>query len=347
MSNVEARFDALSREADDAALASLEELHGTPATVRTTVEMENARTIISRNQSPDIPFDQSINAYRGCEHGCSYCFARPTHAYLGLSPGLDFETRLFAKPNAPELLARELRKRNYTPSVIALGTNTDPYQPIERKLLITRGILETLEAFDHPVAITTKGALVTRDIDILSRMAAKGLARVFLSVTTLDPELSRKLEPRASSPTSRLEGIRKLAEAGIPTGVLVAPVIPALTDYDLEQILKRAAEAGATSAAHIMIRLPLEVRDIFIEWLDQHYPGRKDHVLSIIRSMRDGKLNNTEFGERMRGSGIHADMIGQRFRLACQRLGLNRERPALRTDLFRRPPEPGPQGSLF
>lgn len=347
LTSSESRFEAWSREADDGALSELEELHGARAAPKTTLVLEDARTIITRNQSPDVPFDQSINAYRGCEHGCSYCFARPTHAYLGLSPGLDFETRLFAKPNAAQLLARELGRKSYVPSVIAIGTNTDPYQPVERKLCITREILATLERFQHPVAITTKSALVTRDIDILERMAAKGLARVFMSVTTLDADIARNMEPRASTPTRRLEAIRKLADAGIPTGVIFAPVIPALTDYELENILKAASQAGASSAAYVLLRLPLEVRDIFAEWLEQHYPGRKKHVLSVIENMRDGNLYDAQFGTRMRGTGIFAELISQRFRLACQKFGLNAERPPLRTDLFRRPGEDSGQGVLF
>ncbi|WP_019450738.1 PA0069 family radical SAM protein [Cupriavidus sp. BIS7] len=347
LSNAESRFDSLSREADAAILTDLEALHGEQSPPKTTVAIEPAKSIISRNQSPDVPFDQSINAYRGCEHGCSYCFARPTHAYLGLSPGLDFETKLFAKPNAAELLERELRRKTYKPSVIALGTNTDPYQPIERKFQLTREILEVLERFNHPVAITTKSFLVTRDIDILARMAVKGLARVFVSVTTLDADLARKMEPRASTPMRRIEAIRMLAEAGVPAGVLVAPVIPALNEYDLENILKACREAGATSAGFVMLRLPLEVHDIFVEWLGEHFPGRKQHVLSIIEDMRDGKHNDAEFTRRMRGTGIFAELVRKRFDLACRRLGLNQERHALRTDLFQVPADDGPQGSLF
>jgi len=332
---------------DDEALAAILELEGERPGPKTTVALEDAKSIISRNQSPDVPFDQSINAYRGCEHGCSYCFARPTHAYLGLSPGLDFETKLIAKPNAAELLEKELSKPKYSPSVIALGTNTDPYQPIEREHQLTRKILEVLEAFHHPVAITTKSHLVTRDIDILSRMAEKGLARVYLSITTLDAELARKMEPRASTPPKRVEAIRMLAAAGIPTGVLAAPMIPALNDYEMENILTASANAGATAAAYVLLRLPLEVHDIFIEWLEQHYPGRKNHVLSIIESMRDGKHYDAEFGRRMRGTGIFSELMTKRFELACKRLGLNQERRKLRTDLFRVPVKPSPQRSLF
>ncbi|WP_454720467.1 MULTISPECIES: PA0069 family radical SAM protein [Cupriavidus] len=347
LSNSESRFDGWSREVDDDGLAAVLEAHGEAAPPKTIVVLEEAKSIIARNQSPDVPFDQSINVYRGCEHGCSYCFARPTHAYLGLSPGLDFETRLFAKPNAAELLRRELSKPRYVPSVIALGTNTDPYQPIEREHGLTRAILEVLEAFNHPVAITTKSALVTRDADILARMAAKDLARVYLSIATLDADIARRLEPRANTPAKRMEGVRRLAAQGIPTGVLVAPVIPALTDFDIEHVLETAAEAGAGSAGYVMLRLPLEVRDIFVEWLEQHYPGRRRHVMSLIEQIRDGKHNHAAFGQRMRGTGIFAELVGKRFEQACRRFGLNQQRRPLRTDLFRVPRAPSPQQSLF
>ncbi|VVE04844.1 DNA repair photolyase [Pandoraea communis] len=347
LSNIESRFDNWNRAPDDDGLAAILALEGERPAPKTTVAFEDAKSIISRNQSPDLPFNQSINAYRGCEHGCSYCFARPTHAYLGLSPGLDFETKLIAKPNAAALLEKELSKRTYIPSVIALGTNTDPYQPIEREHQLTRRILEVLEAFNHPVAITTKSHLVTRDIDILSRMAEKGLARVYLSVTTLDAELARKMEPRASTPSRRVDAIRLLTAAGIPAGVLAAPMIPALNDHELENILSATANAGASAAAYVLLRLPLEVHDIFIEWLEQHYPGRKNHVLSIIESMRDGKHYDAEFGRRMRGTGIFSELIAKRFELACKRLGLNQERSKLRTDLFQVPIKPSAQGSLF
>ncbi|WP_420992851.1 PA0069 family radical SAM protein [Cupriavidus sp. 30B13] len=347
LSNVESRFDGWSREPDDDGLAAVLEAHGEPPQPKTIVVLEEAKSIITRNQSPDIPFDQSINVYRGCEHGCSYCFARPTHAYLGLSPGLDFETQLFAKPNAAELLRRELGRKSYVPSVIALGTNTDPYQPIEREHGLTRAILEVLEEFNHPVAITTKSSLVTRDADILARMAAKDLARVYISITTLDADIARRLEPRANTPAKRMEGVRRLAGQGIPTGVMVAPVIPALTDFDIERVLEAAAEAGAGSAGYVMLRLPLEVRDIFVEWLEQHYPGRRRHVMSLIEQIRDGKHNHSEFGQRMRGTGIFAELVGKRFEQACRRFGLNQQRRPLRADLFRVPPKPSAQQSLF
>lgn len=348
LSNVESRFDSWSREADEEGLASANEAHGERPPPKTTVTLEQAKSIISRNESPDVPFDQSINVYRGCEHGCSYCFARPTHAYLGLSPGLDFETQLFAKPNAAELLRRELSKKSYVPSVIALGTNTDPYQPIEREYRLTRSILEVLAEFNHPVAITTKSALVTRDADILAPMAENGLARVYISIATLDADVARRLEPRANTPAKRLEGIKRLAEQGIPTGVLVAPVIPALTDFDIENVLKTASEAGAESAAYVMLRLPLEVRDIFVQWLEQHYPSRRRHVMSLIEQIREGRHNDSEFGQRMRGTGIFAELTRRRFEHACRRLGLNQNKRPLRVDLFRRAlAEPSPQKTLF
>ncbi|WP_020201005.1 PA0069 family radical SAM protein [Cupriavidus sp. WS] len=347
LSNVESRFDGWSREPDDDDLAAVLEAHGELPPRKTIVVLEAAKSIITRNQSPDIPFDQSINVYRGCEHGCSYCFARPTHAYLGLSPGLDFETQLFAKPNAAELLRRELSKKHYVPSVIALGTNTDPYQPIEREHRLTRAILEVLEEFNHPVAITTKSSLVTRDADILARMAAKGLARVYVSIGTLDADIARRLEPRANTPARRMEGVRRLAGQGIPTGVIVAPIIPALTDFDIERVLETAAGAGAGAAGYVMLRLPLEVRDLFVEWLEQHYPGRRRHVMSLIEQIRDGKHNQSEFGQRMRGTGIFAELVGKRFAQACRRFGLNQQRPPLRADLFRVPEPLSAQQSLF
>ncbi|AQV93203.1 DNA repair photolyase [Cupriavidus necator] len=337
LTNIESRFDAWSREPDEDGIEATRQAHEPEAAPRTLVAFERSRTIVSRNESPDVPFDQSINPYRGCEHGCSYCFARPTHAYLGLSPGLDFETKLFAKTNAAELLRKELSRKSYSPSVIALGTNTDPYQPIEREQRLTRSILEVLNEFQHPVAITTKSALVTRDIDILAQMAEKGLARVYLSINTLDSEIARKLEPRANTPAKRMEAIRRLSSQGIPTGVLVAPVIPALTDFDVEHVLQTAAEAGAESAAYVMLRLPLEVHDIFIAWLQQHYPGRRRHVLSLIEQAREGKHNDSVFGRRMRGTGIFADLLAQRFKIACRRFGLNQDRRILRTDLFEVP----------
>jgi DNA repair photolyase len=305
--------------------------------LRTTVTPDASRTVIARNQSPDIPFDRSINPYRGCEHGCVYCYARPTHAYLGLSSGLDFETRLFAKPDAPSLLRRELASPGYRPAMIALGTNTDPYQPIERSLRITRGILEVLAACGHPVGIVTKSALIQRDIDILAPMAERGLASAYVSVTTLDRGLARRMEPRAATPERRLDTIRALAGAGIPTGVMLAPVIPALTDHEIEQILEAAAGAGAAFAGHVMLRLPHEIKDLFAEWLQAHVPDRTKHVLSLVRQMRGGALNDPSFGRRMTGSGPYAMMIQRRFRLACERLGLNKRNWRADTSLFRPP----------
>jgi DNA repair photolyase len=315
---------------------------------RTQTTMERAVTIITRNTSPDIPFDRSINPYRGCEHGCSYCFARPSHAYLGLSPGLDFESRLYAKPNAAELLERELAAPTYQPKEIALGANTDPYQPIERQYRITRQILEVLARVDHPVTIVTKSALVTRDIDILAPMAAKGLVRVAISVTTLDGALARAMEPRAPTPKRRLEALRQLAEAGIPTAVLMAPIIPAINEHEMEKLLEAAAEAGVRDAGYVLLRLPLELRELFREWLLTHYPGKLRHVFSIIQSTRGGADYSAKFGERQVGTGVFAELIAKRFRLAATRLGLKkRSGGKLRTDLFRPPVLPGGQMSLF
>ena len=284
--------------------------------------------------SPDISFDRSINPYRGCEHGCVYCFARPTHSYMGLSPGLDFESKLFAKPDAAKLLDKELSKEGYQPRTIAIGTNTDPYQPIEKQWRIMREILEVLDARNHPVGIVTKSALVTRDIDILSRMAERGLAKVALSVTTLDRMLARTMEPRASTPTKRLEAIRQLSDAGIPASVMVAPIMPGLTDQEIERILDAGRAAGARDAGYVLLRLPLEVSPIFKDWLLRHYPDRYRHVMSLMRSMRDGKDYDSEWGKRMSGTGPYAWQIGRRFEIAARRLGFNPKRTSLRTDLF-------------
>jgi DNA repair photolyase len=328
--NPSGRFEPVSRHVFDDGWNSLEEL----PPFKTEVQVEKPRTIITRNESPDISFDRSINPYRGCEHGCVYCFARPTHSFMGLSPGLDFESKLFAKPDAARLLDKELSKEGYQPRTIAIGTNTDPYQPIEKQYRIMREILEVLEARGHPVGIVTKSALVTRDIDILSRMAERGLAKVALSVTTLDRMLARTMEPRASTPTKRLEAIRQLSDAGIPTSVMVAPIIPGLTDQEMERILDSARAAGAREAGYVVLRLPLEVSPIFKDWLLRHYPDRYRHVMSLIRSMRDGKDYDAEWGKRMKGSGPYAWQIGRRFEIAARRLGLNVERRALRTDQF-------------
>jgi DNA repair photolyase len=345
-SNRSSRFDAWDRQADDdfADHALRDEL---PPNPRTCVTEESARTIISRNQSPDIPFDQSVNPYQGCEHGCVYCYARPTHAYLGLSPGLDFETRLYAKTNAAQLLAKELSKPGYVPSLIALGANTDPYQPIERRLEITRSILRMLSDFNHPVTITTKSALVERDIDLLKPMAAKGLARVLVSIATLDHELARRMEPRAGAPARRLQTVRTLAETGIPVGVLVAPVVLGLTDHDLERILAASASAGADSAGYVMLRLPLEVRDLFVEWLEAHHPLRAKHVMSLVQQVREGQDNDPGFGTRMRGTGQFAELIKQRFEIACRRLKLNAADSTLDTSLFAVPSQTIRQLDLF
>jgi DNA repair photolyase len=314
---------------------------------QTEVQEEKPRTIITRNESPDISFDRSVNPYRGCEHGCIYCFARPSHAYLGLSAGLDFEAKLFAKPDAARLLEREISRPGYEPKTIAIGTNTDPYQPIEKKWRVTREILEVLEAASHPVAIVTKSALVTRDIDILERMAARGLAKVALSITTLDRKLARTMEPRAATPTKRLEAMRDLNAAGIPTSVMVAPIIPGLTDHEVERILDAARGQGALEAGYVMLRLPLEVSPLFKDWLLRHYPDRYRHVIALVRSMRDGKDYDAEWGKRMRGTGPYAWSIGRRFELAAKRLGMNTTRRTLRADLFVSPMKGGTQLNLF
>ncbi len=313
----------------------------------TQVTAERAKTIITRNDSPDISFDRSINPYRGCEHGCSYCFARPTHAYMGLSPGLDFEQKLFVKTGAAAMLEKELSAQGYEPQTIAIGTNTDPYQPVERHHRSMRSILEVLARCNHPVGIVTKSSLVTRDIDLLAPMAEKGLVKVALSITTLDAKVARALEPRAARPDMRIETIRALSSAGIPVSVMVAPIIPAITDHEIETILTRAHEAGAREAGYILLRLPLEVADIFKGWLHDYFPDRCEHVMSLVRGSRGGKNYDSTFGVRMTGSGPYAWMIGRRFQIAAQRLGYSRERMKLRTDLYQRPVQPGEQLSLF
>ena len=337
------RFERHSRHAEWDGWDMAEDL----PVIRTQISDERPRSLITYNRSPDLPFDRSINPYRGCEHGCIYCFARPTHAYLGLSPGLDFETRLVARPDAPDVLARELRSKRYSVATLAIGTNTDPYQPVERSREIMRGCLEVLRAFRHPVAIVTKGTLVERDIDILSDMAADGLARVGISVTTLDRVLSRKMEPRAPAPKRRLATIRRLTEAGIPVRLMVSPVVPALTDPELEDILEAGAEAGADAASWIMLRLPLEVSPLWQEWLAEHYPGRAARIMARLREMHGGKDYDARWGRRMRGEGPYADIIARRFVVAARRLGLDRKTPALRCDLFRAPPRAGDQLDLF
>ncbi len=318
-----------------------------PATVPTTVTVDATRTVIARNDSPDVGFDRSINPYRGCEHGCVYCYARPTHAWLGLSPGVDFETRLFAKPDAASLLRQELARPSYRCEPIAMGTNTDPYQPVERERRITRAILKVLSDCNHPVTIVTKSALIERDIDILAPMAEKGLCTAALSVTTLERTVARSMEPRASAPARRLAAIRSLAEAGIPVRVMVAPVVPGITDHEMEDILEAARDAGASLASCIVLRLPGEVKDLFCDWLDAHYPARRNKVLNTIRSLREGKLNTAEWGERMVGKGAFGKALDLRFALAVRRLGLKREGRALRTDLFAKPARDGRQMTLF
>jgi len=330
------RFDALAHDADGDWLDTAAVIDD-PTRLRTTVSIESPRSIITRNTSPDLPFDRSVNAYRGCEHGCIYCFARPTHAYLGLSPGLDFETRLTAKPTAPALLRAELSKRGYAPRPLAMGTNTDPYQPIEADWRITRGLLEVLLEFGHPVTITTKSDRVTADLDLLTKLAAQNLVAVAISVTSLDRTLSRSIEPRAPTPARRIAAVRTLADAGIPAFVSVSPVIPAITDHEIEAILAAAAAAGAHAAFTRPIRLPHEVAPLFRAWLDAHYPDRAARVLHLIQSMRDGRDNDPEFGTRMAGKGPYAAMLRQRFNLACTRLGLDQRRLALATDRFRVP----------
>ena len=303
---------------------------------------DSTRKIITRNDSPDISFDRSINPYRGCEHGCVYCYARPSHAYLGLSPGLDFETKLLMKPHAPELLERELSAPNYVPKIIALGSNTDPYQPIERRYQITRRILEVLERAGNPVGIVTKSALVLRDLDILARMAKRDLVKVAISVTTLDTKLARVMEPRASTPPRRLDALRQLVKAGVPTSTLVAPVIPAINDAELERILEAVAEAGVRNAGYVLLRLPHELRDLFREWLTENFPDRVEHVFKLVRDTRGGKDNDSAFGKRMTGSGPIAWMIGRRFEVACERLGFNLTSVKTTTEHFR-PPRPAAQ----
>jgi DNA repair photolyase len=343
-SNASGRFERETRVLVDDGWTKEDE---TPPPLKTEVLRDSSRTIITRNASPDISFDRSINPYKGCEHGCVYCFARPTHAYLGLSPGADFESRIFAKPNAAELLARELAHPGYVPRVMAMGTNTDPYQPLERSLKITRSILEVLRDFRHPVGIVTKSPLILRDLDILGPMAEMGLARAALSVTTLDRKLARAMEPRAGTPARRLEAIAGLTRAGIPTAVMFAPVIPALNDDEMESVLEAAVKAGATSAGYVLLRLPLEIKDLFREWLEEKTPNKAKHVISLIKQMRGGKEYDSQWHTRMKGTGPYAEMIGRRFQMAVKRLGLNGERRPLATNLFRRPPKSGDQLKLL
>jgi DNA repair photolyase len=349
VSNTSGRFETETRVTRDEDFAfddgwgGAEEAAPTP----TTVQLDTSRTVLARNTSPDIPFDRSINPYRGCEHGCFYCFARPTHAFLGLSPGLDFETHLFAKPDAGALLAATLRKPSYKCRMIAIGTNTDPYQPIEERYGITRDIPRVLSAFNHPVGILTKGARATRDLNLLADLASRGLAHVMLSVTTLDHHLARKMEPRASTPQRRLDATRLLSSAGIPTGVMVAPVIPGLTDHEIVPILEAAAEAGAKTAGYVMLRMPLEIKDLARQWLTENVPDRASKVIAQMQDSRGGKDYDAAFGARTRGTGPFADLIALRFKKATRRFGLDSKLAPLRTDLFHRPEAPSPQLSLI
>jgi DNA repair photolyase len=343
LSNQSGRYEPIARIAFDDGWQSLEEL----PPFATTVSVDATRKIITRNESPDISFDRSINPYRGCEHGCVYCFARPTHAYLGLSPGLDFESKLFVKPDAPALLEKELSAPNYQVRTIAIGTNTDPYQPIERRYQVMRGILEVLERAGHPVGIVTKSALILRDLDILTRLAERNLVKVAISVTTLDTKLARTMEPRAATPGRRLEALRQMSAAGIPTSVMVAPVIPAINDADIERILDAAAMAGVKGAGYVLLRLPLEVRDLFVEWLKANYPDRAEHVMKLVRDMRGGKDYDSTWGARMKGTGPYAWTIGRRFEIACERLGLNKHKVPLSTEHFHSPKPRTEQLSLF
>jgi len=343
-SNQTGRFEAFKRFGFDDGWARDDD--DLPA-LKTHVTAEIARSIIARNTSPDISFDRSINPYRGCEHGCSYCYARPSHAYLGLSAGLDFESRLFAKTNAVELLRKELGAKGYEPATIALGANTDPYQPIERQYRLTREILKVLNETSHPVGIVTKSALVTRDIDILKPMAERGLVKVALSITTLDHKLSRQMEPRASTPGKRLQALELLSAAGIPTVVMTAPIIPAINDMEIEKLLGAAQAAGAREAGYVLLRLPHELRNLFTEWLEREFPDRAKHVMNLVRDIRGGRENDPRFGSRMTGRGPYAWQIGRRFKLACRRLGLNKSKLKLRADLFERPIQAGEQLSLL
>lgn len=342
-SNVVSRYDRLSRHSEDDGWDAQEPL----PTLRTEVSLERPRTLISYNRSPDLPFDRSINPYRGCEHGCVYCFARPSHAYLGLSPGLDFETRLIARPDAPEVLRADLAKRSYRVAPIAIGTNTDPYQPIEAEHGIMRACLEVLERCGHPVAIVTKGALIERDIDILGRMARRGLVRVGVSVTTLDADIARRMEPRVPSPARRIAVIARLSAAGIPVRIMASPMVPALTDPELEAILAAGKDAGARTASWIMLRLPREVSPLWQEWLAQHYPDRAGRVMARLREMHGGREYDAAWGKRMRGEGPYAQMIAARFKVAIKRLGLRESAPPMRTDLFCPPPVDSAQLQLI
>lgn len=343
LTNRVARFERLSRHRAPDGWESAED----QPVLRTEVSLERPRSIIAYNRSPDLPFDRAINPYRGCEHGCVYCFARPSHAYLGLSPGLDFETRLVARPEAPEVLQAELARPSYRVAPIAIGTNTDPYQPIEQDYQIMRQCLSVLETCGHPVAIVTKGTLIERDLDILGRMAQRGLARVGISVTTLDPKLSRLMEPRAPAPARRLQMIERLVAAGVPVRIMASPIVPALTDTELEAILAAGKAAGAESASWIMLRLPREVSALVQEWLHSNFPDRADRIMSRLREMHGGKDYDARWGRRMRGEGAYAEMIAKRFEVAMKRLGLRETAAPMLCDLFVPPRPPSAQLDLF
>ena len=343
-SNATGRYESLTREAFDDGWTELDEA---PKKLRTVLHLERARRIITTNDSPDIGFDQSINPYRGCEHGCIYCYARPAHAYVGFSPGLDFESQLFFKPDAARLLEKELSRKGYQCKPIHIGGNTDPYQPIERDLRITRQVIEVLDRFNHPFSIITKNALIVRDLDLMASMAERNLVRAAVSVTTLDRRLARAMEPRAATPERRLDAVRRLSEAGVPCTVGVAPIIPGLNDHEIESILERAAEAGAAGAHFTVLRLPLEIKDLFREWLQNERPDRASRVMSLVRQMRGGKDYDPQWNSRMSGQGPIADLIAARFRVARNRLGLNRERLSLDVGRFRVPQGPGGQMDLF
>ncbi len=340
ISNPEGRFESTRAQVVDDGWGTIDE---PLPPLETTVQPEPARSIIARNRSPDIPFDQSINPYRGCEHGCIYCYARPSHAYVNLSPGLDFETRLFYKQDAAALLERELATPSYKCSPITIGANTDPYQPIEREYRVTRAVLEVLARHRHPCSIITKSAMVERDLDLLAPMAKDGLVQVFVSVTTLSNELKRTLEPRTASPAARLRAIRKLSEADVPVGVMVAPVIPVLTDFELERILEACAEAGARAAGYVLLRLPHEVKDLFREWLETNEPLRAKHVMSRLHAMRDGRDYDSRWRIRQRGQGEYAELLRKRFELACVRFGLNRGPRFTHNRSLFTPPASGPK----
>lgn len=344
MSNATGRYERIQREAFDDGWPDAEDA---PPRLQTIVTPELAKTIITRNESPDLSFDRTINPYRGCEHGCIYCYARPNHAYVGLSPGLDFETRLFAKTNAAELLERELAHPRYACAPIVLGGVTDVYQPIERTLKITRAVLEVLARTRHPVGMVTKSQLVLRDVDLLGPMAAFNLAKVAVSVTTLDPKLARTLEPRAAAPSARINAIKRLSEAGVPVCVMAAPIIPGLNDHEIEAILETAYEAGAREAGYVVLRLPLEIKDLFQEWLATHAPDRAKRVMTLVRQMRGGKDYDAEWGKRLRGEGPYAKLIAERFNKAFLRFGFTRMRMSLDTSLFRKPVSSGGQQDLF